>query len=237
MKDGCKVKICGITNIEDAGLAAREGADYLGVVVEVNFSPRSVTIEEARDIFSSALRPAVALVYEMSFPRLCRLIETLRPAAVQFLSPAGEMLTRCKAKYPGVELWQSLHLPPAGQAVDREEINRSVKEGCAAGADVIVFDTAAVISGEKRFGGTGHQSDWSLVGGLVRECPAPAFLAGGINPDNVRDAVGAVRPYGIDLCSGVEVLPGKKSVTKLRALMKAVRGEDVCRESSSGTRN
>jgi len=225
MKAGCKVKICGITNLEDAGLAAREGADYLGVVVEVPFSPRSLTVEEAKELFPNVPLPGVALVYQISFSRLCTLIDTLKPAVVQFLSPAGEMLTRCKELFPTVKLWQSIHLPQAGELINYEEINKEVRDCCDAGADVIVFDTAAVIRGEKRFGGTGRQNDWQLVRELVRDCPAPVFLAGGINPANVREAIEVVNPAGIDLCSGVEARPGKKSAAKIRALMEAVRGK------------
>lgn len=225
MKAGCKVKICGITNLEDAGLVFRAGADYLGVVVEVPYSPRSVTIEEAEEMFLHFLLPGVTLVYEMAFPRLRLLIDSVKPSAVQFLSPAGEMITRCKELFPAVKLWQSLHLPPAGELISRDFVDQQVKDCCRAGADVIVFDTAAVIGGEKRFGGTGSRSDWQLVRELVRDCPVPAFLAGGINPANVRDAIEIVDPAGIDLCSGVEARPGKKSAAKIKELMEAVRGK------------
>ena len=221
MRDGCKVKICGITNKEDAELAAGAGADFLGVVVEVSFSPRSLTIEAAREIFVNPPRPAVALVYQMPLDRVIYLIETLRPAAVQFLSPAAEIIALCKELAPGPAMWQSVHLPPSGELADLDRVHRQVAESCAAGADVVVYDTAAVIKGESRFGGTGRPSDWQLVRRLVEDCPVPAFLAGGIDPDNVGEAIRLVQPAGIDLCSGVEAVPGKKSAEKIRALMDA----------------
>ena len=223
MRDGCKVKICGVTNKDDAELAAGAGADFLGVVVEVAFSPRSLTIEEALALFIKPPRPAVALVYQMPFTGVHYLIKTLRPAAVQFLSPAAEIIAQCKGLFPGLAMWQSIHLPPSGELTDLSEVHRQVAESCAAGADVIVFDTAAVIRGESRFGGTGQPSDWQLVRQLVADCPVPAFLAGGIDPDNVGEAIRLVQPAGIDLCSGVEASPGKKSVEKIESLIAAVR--------------
>jgi len=225
MMPGCQVKICGITNLEDAAIAASAGADYLGVVVEVPFSPRSVTIEQAEEIFSALPLPGVALVYEMPSPRLRQLIDRLKPEAVQFLSPAGEVFDQVKERFPRVKLWQSIHLPPVGGSFDRKTFLQQAGNSYAAGADVIVLDTAAVINGEKRFGGTGRQSDWRLARELVQSCRFPVFLAGGINPHNVREAIDTVNPAGIDLCSGVEASPGKKSAEKVRALMEAVKGK------------
>ncbi|WP_347490744.1 phosphoribosylanthranilate isomerase [Desulfoscipio sp. XC116] len=223
MKDGCKVKICGITNVGDALLAAGEGADYLGVVVEVPYSPRSLTVEGAREIFSRAPRPAVALVYQISTERIQYLVESLHPHALQFLNPAQKIITWCKKEFPRIECWQSLHLPPAGEGSNREFISAQIRAGCAAGADVIVPDTAAVVDGTQRYGGTGRVSDWQIARELKEDCPVPVFLAGGIDPANVGAAIKAVNPDGIDLCSGVEAQPGKKSPDKLKALMQAVR--------------
>ncbi|AGL03386.1 phosphoribosylanthranilate isomerase [Desulfoscipio gibsoniae] len=231
MKDGCEVKICGITNIEDALSAAREGADYLGVVVEVSYSPRSLTVEGAREIFSRTPLPAVALVYQMSPERIKYLVNSLHPHALQFLNLAPETITWCKKEFTELECWQSLHLPPAGEGLDRENVLAQIKAGCEAGADVIVLDTAAVVGGTQRYGGTGRTSDWQLVRELGVACTVPLFLAGGINPANVQAAIKVVNPEGIDLCSGVEAQPGKKSPDKIRALMQAVR--ETIREATS----
>ncbi len=225
MKDGCRVKICGITSLSDAGLAAGVGADYIGVVIEVAFSPRSMGINEASPLFTSAPLPAVALVHQMEPERLEELLLKLRPHAVQFLSPEGpELAVRLKNLQPGLQIWQSLFLPAGGEVVagfDFETLASKTARCQEAGVDVVLFDTAAIASG--RFGGTGLTGDWDLAGRLVREATLPAFLAGGINPGNIRKAVEAVRPFGIDLCSGVEECPGKKSFAKLKALMEALR--------------
>jgi len=225
MKDICRVKICGITSLEDAGLAAAAGADYIGVIIEVESSPRSKGINDAVPIFTSALLPAVALVCQMKPERLLELLLTLRPHAVQFLSPEGpEMAGWLKKLQPGLQVWQSLFLPAGGEVADGfdfQTLAQKTKLCRESGVDAVLFDTAAISSG--KFGGTGLTADWSLAEELVREAKIPAFLAGGINPGNIRRAVEKVRPYGIDLCSGVEESSGKKSSARLRALMGELR--------------
>ena len=228
MTSGYKAKICGTTNMEDAEMAAREGADFFGVVVEVDFSPRSLTIEAAKPLFSSPPIPAVALVYNMASTRVESLIQQLNPFAVQFLSLAEtSFVTYLKKTYPKVEIWQSLHLPQAGEAVDLKAFQKTVQTSVAAGVDALLFDTAALSKGEMKFGGTGVTSDWEVVKELMDSIrdSVPIWLAGGINPDNVGEAIDRINPYGIDLCSGVEATRGKKDAAKLRSLMTTIRGK------------
>ncbi|EIM62534.1 phosphoribosylanthranilate isomerase [Desulfobacter postgatei] len=228
MTSGYKAKICGTTNMEDAEMAAREGADFFGVVVEVDFSPRSLTIEAAKPLFSSPLIPAVALVYNMASTRVESLIQQLNPFAVQFLSLAEtSFVTYLKKTYPKVEIWQSLHLPRAGEAVDLEDFQKTAQTSVTAGVDALLFDTAALSKGAMKFGGTGVTSDWDIVKELMDAMRGtlPIWLAGGINPDNVGEAIDRINPYGIDLCSGVEATRGKKDAAKLRSLMTTIRGK------------
>jgi phosphoribosylanthranilate isomerase len=226
MMAGYKVKICGTTNREDALLAAREGADYFGAVIEVDFSPRSLTLEEARELFCSPPIPAVALVFNMQEERLRELIRSLNPFAVQFLSQEDPpLIKQLKRDYTQVQMWQTLHLPQAGGEVDLEEVQRIAETYVIAGADVLLFDTVATLQGKRKFGGTGLTSDWTVVKKLVHEmgCQVPVLLAGGINPENVAKALEAVNPDGVDLCSGVEASAGRKDPVKVKALMQSVR--------------
>lgn len=228
MTSGYKVKICGTTNMEDAQITAREGADFFGVVVEVDFSPRSLTIEAAKPLFSSPPLPAVALVYNMPSDRVETLIQELNPFAVQFLSLAPtSFVTYLKQAYPEVEVWQSLHLPQAGETVDLEEFRKTVETSVTAGVDALLFDTAALSKGKMKFGGTGITSDWGIVKELMDSFrgTVPIWLAGGINPGNVAEAIDTINPDGIDLCSGVEATRGKKDAAKLTSLMKTIRGK------------
>lgn len=223
---GYKVKLCGTTSVADRNLAAAAGVDWFGVVVETDFSPRSLTIEAARPLFSQPPIPAVALVFEMAEERLCHLLKTLAPTAVQFLNleePA--VLQRLKAAYPTVELWQSIHLPPAGSDVSLESVLETVQSYLAAEVDLLLFDTAATLDGKKKFGGTGITADWDIIRKALDTIrgKVPVLLAGGIGPENAVAGIKAVLPDGIDLCSGVEAEPGRRDPDKVRALMTAVR--------------
>lgn len=86
-----------------------------------------------------------------------------------------------------------------------------------------MLDTVVKTSAGMRFGGTGQASDWELARSLLEDSPLPVFLAGGINPSNVRKAMEMVHPDGIDLCSGVEAEPGRKDPKKLFELLGEIR--------------
>ena len=226
MNGGYKAKICGTTRPEDAKMAADAGADFFGVVVAVDFSPRSLSVDDARTLFVNPPIPGVALVFGMAEEQVETVIRELHPFAVQFLDPADTpLLKRLKSAHPSVELWQSIHLPQAGEAADFDHFRRTVESYIDAGVDALLFDTVAVMQGKTKFGGTGRTSDWRVVKRLMDavESPVPVWLAGGIHPGNVADALDAVDPYGIDLCSGVEAFPGKKDPAKVAALMSTIR--------------
>ena len=228
----CGVKICGTTTVEDACLADKYGADYFGVVVEVDFSPRSLTIEQAEPIFAKNYQGSikdVALVFHMEPERLELLLKKLHPHAVQFLNLEDiDHVQVIKARHPEVQLWQSVHLPEAGKDVDFAAFERTVQDYVAAGIDLLIFDTVAVLKGVEKFGGTGLTSDWSVVKGLMDkvQTTVPIWLAGGINPENVAKAIQTVCPAGVDLCSGVEAEPGKKDPEKVRTLIENSRNSE-----------
>ena len=236
MGNGYKAKICGTTSVADARLAADHGADFFGVVVEVGFSPRSLSIDEALPLFRSPPVPGVALVFEMAPDRVRLVMEKLKPYAVQFLGRTDPSLLReLKQERPSVRLWQSIHLPESGAPVAVDDFVREFREYVEAGADALLFDTAVVSDGKMKFGGTGTTSDWDVVKELMKKVksPVPVWLAGGIDPGNVGAALDAVDPYGIDLCSGVEASPGKKDPEKVRALMETIREKSKTRREQT----
>ena len=235
MADHYKAKICGNTNMEDVVVAAEAGADYFGAVIEVDFSPRSLTIEAAVDLFASPPIPGLALVFEMENARMAHLIRKLNPFGVQFLDPADlSFLKYLDKTYPDLELWQSIHLPPAGEAADFQSFQKTVDDYVNAGVDALIFDTVAVMQGKKKFGGTGQLADWGLIKKLMDsiQSPVPAWLAGGISPENVGDALDMVDPWGIDLCSGVEAYKGKKDPEKIKALMAVIKEKSRTRRNT-----
>jgi len=203
--------------------------------VEVNFSPRSLTVEDAGPLFAEPPIAGVALVFKMKEERIETVIQALNPFAVQFLDPADiSLLKRLKSAYPTVEMWQSIHLPQAGKETDFEHFKKTVEDYVDAGVDSLLFDTVAVSQGKTKFGGTGKTSDWNVVKGLIEtiQSPVPVWLAGGINPENVGDALDSVDPYGIDLCSGVEARPGKKDPQKVKALMSTIKERSTIKGQS-----
>jgi phosphoribosylanthranilate isomerase len=103
------------------------------------------------------------------------------------------------------------------------QINSQIENYRAAGVDVIVLDTLVKHRGSIKKGGTGQTCDWKMAHQIVASAPLPIFLAGGITPLNVREAVMAVRPQGIDVSSGVELKPGKKDTDKIIQLIQTVR--------------
>jgi phosphoribosylanthranilate isomerase len=220
---GVAIKICGITNSEDAHSAAQAGADFIGVIVEIEGSPRSVSIETAQHIVSSVSIPSVLLL-EKQHADVIKIANDLTPYAVQLIGniecTAIEHLTaRISCK-----VWKTLQIPQReGDEVSFEEINSQIEGYRAAGVDVIVLDTLIKHLGSIKKGGTGQTCDWKMAHQIVVSAPLPIFLAGGITPLNVRDAVMAVRPQGIDVSSGVELKPGKKDTDKIIQLIQTVR--------------
>ena len=223
----CKVKICGTTTVADARMAADAGADYSGVVVEVPFSERSVSIDSAAEIARHTPIPTVILVFDRPTDWVSDAAAQIQPFAIQLLGhePPADVETLKEAL--SCEVWKSLFLPTENEpGADAKAIAAQIEAYIEVGTDALLFDTAEFSNGKARFGGTGKQSDWNLSAQLIQACKVPAFLSGGIRPENVREAIETVRPYGVDLCSGVEASKGVRDQRKLDRLME--NAQAVC---------
>ncbi len=198
------VKICGITCVEDAQLAADAGADAIGVNL-VGASPRSVDEAGARAI-ADAVRGRVSVVGVVA-DRDVALLRALRErVGLDLLQLHGD---------ESPELLDAL-LPAAykalriGSAADVERAERY-------GGELLLVDARV----EGALGGTGESFDWRLVEGLARR--RRLILAGGLTPDNVARAIRAVGPWGVDVASGVERSPRQKDPDAVRRFLLAAR--------------
>ena len=223
----CKVKICGTTTVLDARMAAKAGADYSGIVVEVPFSERSVPVDSAAEIVRQTAIPTVILVFDQPTDWVREAAAQIQPYAIQLLGHEPPADVETLKGTLSCKIWKSLFLPTENEpGADAKAIAAQIGRYIDAGADALLFDTAELKDGKARFGGTGNRSDWNLSAQLVQACKVPAFLSGGIRPENVREAIETVRPYGVDLCSGVEASKGVRDRGKLNRLMQNARA--VC---------
>ena len=201
-----RAKICGITSVRDAAVAAAAGCDAIGL----NFyrgSPRYVQVPVARDIAAS-LPPFVTTVGIFVDAEASRIEEVLRQVPLGILQFHGDEPPAACERF-GVPYMKTVSV--------REPFDVAALEqdyGSAGGFLLDTFNPAAK-------GGIGHPFDWSL---WPAKSAKPLVLAGGLTPDNVFDAIRRLRPYGVDVSSGVEDgVKGVKSPAKVRAFMDEVR--------------
>jgi len=210
--DRPKLKICGVTNPDDARLVSGSGADYCGILVQVGFSERTLTLETGKDVAREAFIPVVILLCDPDRDLAETVAQTIQPYALQLLGRETPEFVQDLKNRCSCQVWKTVHLSGVdGQA--------SPQEFAQAGADALLIDSADAGDGKLRFGGTGKVGDWDAAAEVVRHVPIPVFLAGGIGPDNVEAALLAVRPFGIDLCSGVEAVRGRKDPEKVKNLL------------------
>jgi len=217
------VKICGVTNTEDRDLVAEAGADYFGALVDVAYSPRSLTLDKARVVFDSPPIPGVVLLFNADIDRVRRVVDSLEPFAVQLLgNESPEFVARLKSEID-CQIWKTLHLPAKGyREMDLESMCLLAEDYENSGADVLTVDTVDHTAGKARLGSTGVIANWNTVRAVLNGRTVPRVVAGGINADNAVAAIQAVRPDGLDICTGVESEVGKKDPAKLARLFEVL---------------
>lgn len=198
------VKICGITNPEDAKAAAARGADAIGFIFWPP-SPRFVEPELARSIVA-ALSPSIAAVGVFVNQPSAHINDVAARVGLRAVQLHGEE-TETFAGEISRPIIKSIAIE-SGHAPDVESWPRSV---------TLLVDVHDPV----RRGGTGTTVDWALAAELARH--RRVILAGGLTPENVAEAITRVRPYGIDVSSGVERSPGRKDHDRLTALFDAVQ--------------
>ena len=223
----CSVKICGITSIHDAQLAADAGADYIGVLVDVAVSERTRSATQAVEIASASPIPTVLLLYNRTTSDIKEMVSQTHPFAVQLLGQESPQQVEELKRTVACQLWKSVYLPAGSpENVDIPAVQDEMKAYRDAGADFLLFDSVDMSLEKPRYGGTGKTCDWNVAGELIADSPLPVFFAGGIRPENVKAAIETIRPHGIDLCSGVEASKGIKDPSKLKRLMEQIEQVD-----------
>lgn len=204
-----RVKVCGITRPEDGAWAGACGADAIGLVFYPP-SPRSVEVEQARGVVAS-LPPFVSVVGLFVDPEPEWVRRVLEAVPVDLLQFHGDEPPEACEAY-GRPYMKALSM---GEGVDPRGVARRYRSSRA-----LLLDSFR----EGVRGGTGTPFDWSRVPG---DLDLPLVLAGGLDPGNVARAVGTVRPYGVDVSSGVEASKGVKDPARVEAFMREVLGASV----------
>jgi phosphoribosylanthranilate isomerase len=203
-----KIKICGITNLDDALAAVDAGADALGF----NFcsqSPRFVKADVVRRIVAQ-LPPFVTAVGVFVNEDVKNVRDWMDDCGLALAQLHGdEAVAYCE--------WLARPVIKAIRLKDRDSLLALADYQGRARVRGFVLDAFSPMS----YGGTGHVSNWELAAEAAKS--VTVILAGGLTPENVTDAIRTVRPYGVDVSSGVESQPGKKDHAKLRAFINAVK--------------
>ena len=203
------IKICGLKRVQDALYAARNGAHAIGIVLYPE-SPRFVNYRQARQIVNAlpAFVTPVALMVDPSQTEVEKIIEEVRPALLQFHGDESP------------EFCSSFSVPYIKAVRVRPEVDLLQYARLHAGAKGLLLD--AFVDGTQ--GGTGATFDWALI---PNESPLPLILAGGLNSHNVTDAIRRVRPWAVDVSSGVESEKGIKDAAMIAAFIRGVKDADV----------
>jgi len=203
------VKICGITRVEDALAAAHSGAHAIGLIFHAG-SPRLVSHDMARSIVDAlpAFITPVALFVDAKPEDIERVIATVKPQLLQFHGDESpEFCTRFDMPYI-----KAIKVRPGVDLLQYARHYRTAKG--------LLLD--AFVDGSH--GGTGSTFDWALI---PDQLPLPLILAGGLHQDNVAEAIRRVRPWAVDVSSGVEAAKGIKDAAKVAAFIRGARNADV----------
>jgi len=193
-----RVKICCISSPEEARLAIDAGASALGLVSHMPSGPGVIADQLIAEI-ASTVPPAIGtflLTSRQSVDEIIAQHRLCRTNTIQIVDHLTHGTHRdLKAALPGIKIVQVIHV--AGL--------ESIEEAAAVAphVDAILLDSGNQKLAIKQLGGTGRTHDWTLSRAIRERIPVPLFLAGGLTPGNVSDAIAAVRPFALDVCSGV----------------------------------
>ncbi|MFC1690778.1 phosphoribosylanthranilate isomerase [Nanoarchaeota archaeon] len=202
-----RVKICGITNLSDAKLAVKLGANYLGFIFYKS-SPRRITPQKADSIIKeikNKKQKVVAVFVNETKENIIKISQKIKPDVIQL--HGNETPQFCKdLKKELIKIKKPIKLIKAFRIKNKATLKKT--EGYTS-PDYYLFDTYKKGS----FGGTGKTFDWKII----KKTKKPIFLSGGLNPKNINNAL-KKRVFALDISSGIEKKPGKKDPKKLKEL-------------------
>lgn len=213
-----RVKVCCISSLEEAKIALNAGADALGLVGPMPSGPGVIDDLLAAAVVRATPPPVATFMLTSETTAEGIIAHQQRTGAntIQLVDavPPGTY-AHIRAALPAVKLVQVIHV------VGDESLTDALN-AVADGADALLLDSGNPSLAVKELGGTGRVHNWQVSRQIVEQSAVPVFLAGGLNPQNVREAIATVRPYGLDICSGVRT-NGRLDAEKLRAFFEVLR--------------
>ena len=212
-----RLKICCITSVAEARLAIDAGATALGLVARMPSGPGTIDDATIAEI-AAAVPPGVATFHLTSESDADAIVAQQRAAGttvlqlVRHLEPAVHATVR--RALPGITVVQVVHV--------EDETSVAYAARVASGVDALLLDSGRPSAAVAELGGTGRVHDWALSTRIRASVGVPVWLAGGLRVENVRDAVTTVRPFGVDLCTGVRT-DGALDPVKLAAFARVLR--------------
>lgn len=210
-----RVKICCMASIEEANTAIRLGATAVGLVSRMPSGPGPIEEELITRIVSAVPSTIETFLLTCETSALSIAAQQRRTGAstLQLVDEIESGAHReLRTMLPGIRLVQVIHVTGDGSVDEALEV--------AGDVDALLLDSGNPKLAVKELGGTGRRHDWSLSRRIVESSPVPVYLAGGLNSSNVREAIDTVRPFGVDVCSGVRT-DGELDEAKLAAFMSA----------------
>ena len=215
-----RIKVCCISSAEEARQAIAGGASALGLVARMPSGPGIISDEAIREI-AHLVPPPVAsflLTSETSARQIIAHQRRVRTNTVQLVDDLSEgSYDEIREALPGIRLVQVIHVVGEEAVAEAGRVARHV--------DAVLLDSGNPKLSTKELGGTGRVHNWEISRRIRESLDVPVFLAGGLRADNVRQAIETVRPFGLDLCSGVRT-DGKLDTRKLEEFFEAVKSVD-----------
>jgi phosphoribosylanthranilate isomerase len=208
-----RVKICCISSVEEARTAIEAGADAIGLVSSMPSGP-GVISEDLIQAIARTVPPPVATFLLTCHQRVADIVAQQQRCGTNTVQLCDRLVegtyAELHAAMPGVSIVQVIHVN--GPESVQEAIDIAPK------VDALLLDSGNQKLATKELGGTGRTHDWRLSAEICRRVRTRVFLAGGLRAENVRDAIGTVEPWGVDLCSGVRS-EGRLDQSMLEAFM------------------